>query len=113
MSATKLRYEMINYYSDLIYRIDIETENMLLSIDESEKQILNSIRQNMVLKIKEVEKFNLNNLTVGSKSSFESKFCFFLSRKLKKKFLRSEKNRFGILIIVNHYIDNKIVNYLE
>ncbi|CAF1112202.1 unnamed protein product [Brachionus calyciflorus] len=118
---------IVDYYSDLINKIDIQTEKVLYN-EHCEDEIinLNVTRELFIRKVKEIEKYNLINLNVNTKNGFEDKFCFFIpnwSMVIDKTSKKNEifyylynfnfNDKLGKLVIVNKFYSNRFLSLLE
>ncbi|CAF0817464.1 unnamed protein product [Brachionus calyciflorus] len=101
---------VVDYYSQQINQIDIDTENSLQKIsDDSIKSInrkkrLNLRRNILIDEIKKCEKINLDKLEshaleLDDDSIFQERFCYYYKRR--------QNNIFGILLIFNFFIPER------
>ncbi|CAF0789628.1 unnamed protein product [Brachionus calyciflorus] len=76
-----IRREILEYYSNMINKIDIKCEKALgyFKTEQIENQI-NSNRDKLVAKIKEIEKIKLKNVK-STDSIYDRLFCFFIPSK--------------------------------
>ena len=102
IKSTKLTF-VINYYTELRNKIDIESEKKLSQIHVDFHQIINNERKNLIEKLNEIERLNLNYLKSNSSKSFDQPKDYYSP---KFGFLVKHSTS-HYLIIVRHYINIK------
>ena len=135
---TWTRDEIIDYFGDLINKIDIQTEKCLkdtkvhcfcsvtkeieIEIKKYEddlKQPINSLRNFLIDKVKEIERSNLQNLSTNKIT-----YCFFIPNKwrvVREKFERKSdekfcfffNNKIGYLVVLKIILDCTIVEQIS
>lgn len=124
--------QIIEYYEDVENSINIQCEKCLQNLQtesglDDQLTGLNLIRDLFIQTIKELCNKNLDNLTDNSNDIFGPKFCFFLSNDKMKSGPEQNndnlvfgpaynfyfENEIGKLVIVNNYIDEKIISELK
>ncbi|CAF0976877.1 unnamed protein product [Brachionus calyciflorus] len=114
----QIRFEICEYYSNLIYEIDIKTENFICQLKKQEFEIqINSDRDKIISKIREIKRIKLNNLK-DSDSIYQNLFCFFFPA-IEDHFQRDYGDnlnfykRIGQLVVINYTLDENTINKLK
>lgn len=121
------RSQVIEYYEQLINKIDILTEKqILIETNEQEISILNDFRLNFIYKIKQIQDLSIKNF--NSKNPFGNRFCFFIecgpsSNSQSFEILIPEEvttqysfffnNKIGNLVVVNQFLSEEIVKNIK
>ncbi|CAF1020047.1 unnamed protein product [Brachionus calyciflorus] len=118
MSKTIKKQDILDYYDDLLNKIDTQSEKILSKqgLSEDGRSTINQERSKIMSKIKHIEKINLD-------SFYFQPFCFFvpnekiLTNKIAHRTKYEFKNEIGKLIILNNQIDSdlaeKISNFIN
>ncbi|CAF0876704.1 unnamed protein product [Brachionus calyciflorus] len=118
--------EIIEYFTELTNKIDIQCEKFLLKNEQQPKndlecQNIDAIRSALIEKVQIIEKSNIRSISEKDKNF--RKFCFFVPNYGDKiqEVINEEKfhnqtiitNEIGILIIINEFLNQEIVSALS
>lgn len=122
----ELKHNIVEYYESCLNVIDTHAETLLSNPDITERDIrnVNSLRDQFVSEIRIIERFNLENLKKYNRKvdkiiyvdylinlAFKNKFCFFIPNDPDHGHL-FKSNRFGVLVILNQFINTETIENL-
>ena len=92
INLSNLRLKVVDYYSSLFNKLDLEAETRIIQ-DMSKEEVINNLSEKFIDKIKQIEKINLTNLEKLYEMAenmheerlnelvYENEFCFLVERK--------------------------------
>lgn len=118
---------IVNIFDETINQVDIDAETILIRINRNDDikqsiEEINQSRQLLINKIKEIKNANLDNFNKATytnehplevtKDNLFVKYCLYLNSDTVRSFTFN-KDRLGILLVTDFYIDEMQAKKLE